>query len=347
MRGVAVLMVLMVHSTELSDITQLKPMISNFIESGVFGVQFFFVISSYTLFYTLYHHKKSSVNFYLRRLFRIAPAYYVAILFYSFHNQTFGVGELLNFTFTHSFSPQYINSIVPGGWSIGIEMFFYLIVPFLFLYITNLNKAIYFFSITLIVKLLCYYLIKLPIFLVAANDGSFMYFWFPNQLPVFAIGFILFFCIQKPEMISKQLNLALLGVAGLVIFSLMTSLQIFSNHIVISVAFAVVLAFSANVRSYSLLENKILLFIGKISYSAYLWQYATIFLLKEIGFYNFISKDISASSYINFALNFFILFMFTSFTAYISFVTIEKPGQKLGLKIVNRYFSQHERVVNS
>lgn len=347
MRGIAVLMVLMVHSTELSDTSSFKPMLRNFIESGVFGVQLFFIISSYTLFYTLHYNKKSNTNFYLRRIFRIAPAYYAAILFYSFYNNTWGLGELLNFTFLHGFSPKNINNIVPGGWSIGIEMVFYLFVPILFKYITSLHKAIYFLFISLLLKTLSYYVIGLPVFSDVAANGSFMYFWFPNQLPVFAIGFVLYFYLQGISNENDKVFIAILTIACLVIFSIMTAFPVFGNNIIIATGFAVVLAFLGRNRSYYWLENKFLLFIGKISYSAYLWQYAMIYLLKELGFYNFISINNSGSPYINFTINFLVLLAFTIFMAYLSYLIIEKPCQKFGVKIVDRYFSQKTEFVNT
>jgi len=346
MRGLAVLMVLMVHSTELSDISNFKPMIKHFIESGVFGVQLFFIISAYTLFYTLQHNRKTNINFYLRRFFRIAPAYYAAVVCYSFYHQYWGFGTVTNFLFLHGFSPKYINSIVPGGWSIGIEIFFYLFVPFLFKYITNLPKAIYFLFITIIIKILAYYVINLPLFSAVAADGSFMYFWFPNQLPVFAIGLVLYFYLKETHSDNKKLISAFLTIAALVIFSIMTALPIFENNLIIAAGFAIFLAFLGQNKTYIWLENRLLLFIGKISYSAYLWQYAMIYLIKRIGIYNFFSIDTSGYAYLNFVINYLILFAFTTFTAYLSFLIVEKPGQKIGVKIVERYFSQLPKTAN-
>ena len=39
---------------------------------------------------------------------------------------------LLNMVFLHALSPTAINNVVPGGWSIGVEMLFYMIAPLLF-----------------------------------------------------------------------------------------------------------------------------------------------------------------------------------------------------------------------
>ncbi|NTE04810.1 acyltransferase [Agrobacterium tumefaciens] len=345
LRGIAVLMVLMVHSTELSKIEKFRPMIKNFVESGIYGVQLFFIISAFTLFYTLNNQQKTNLIFYLRRFFRIAPAYYIAIIFYSWYNNTWGLGELLNFTFLHGFSPRYINSIVPGGWSIGIEMFFYLFVPFLFKNINSLNKALYFLLFTLLFKTAAFYLIKLSVFSSIQADGSFIYFWFPNQLPIFAIGFILHFYLLNDLKSPLQLYKVLMLIIGLVIVSIMTALPIFSNHFIIASAFALGIALLKKSKLDIYLEQKLLLFIGKISYSAYLCQYGLIFLISKIKFYNFIPEHITGSDYLNFAINLIVLTIMTLLTAFLLYICIEKPFQKFGSKIIAKYFSNQHPLI--
>ena len=39
---------------------------------------------------------------------------------------------LLTALFLHGWHPETINTVVPGGWSIAVEMSFYLFVPLLF-----------------------------------------------------------------------------------------------------------------------------------------------------------------------------------------------------------------------
>lgn len=337
LRGIAVLMVIMVHSTELSQIQDFKSMIKNFIDSGIFGVQLFFIISAFTLFFTFKNHNKSASAFYLRRFFRIAPAYYIAILFYSWYYKTWGLGELTNFTFLHSFFPKYINSIVPGGWTIGIEMFFYLFVPLLFKFINTLAKALYFLIFTLLFKVLAFYIIKLPNLSYIEIDGSFVYFWFPNQLPIFALGFILYFYLMAETKPSKEFYLGILLIAILIIFSIMTGLPVFSNHFIIAAAFTIAIASLKKSMLHLYLEQRLLLLIGKISYSAYLCQYAIIFLILELGVNNPCPQSFAGFRYINFIFNFIILALITNVTAYVMFNLIEKPFQKIGARIANKF----------
>ena len=90
-----------------------------------------------------------------------------------------------------------INDIPPGGWSIGIEMLFYLLVPVLFKYFNSLKKAILLLIISMLVSVLInHYFLENTIFFLNSIFGSFnkwaLYFWLPNQLPVFILGIVLY-----------------------------------------------------------------------------------------------------------------------------------------------------------
>ena len=84
LRGMAILGVILVHSSQLvapTNATLLWVM-----REGARGVQLFFVASALTLcmsWMTRNSHEKFPIrNFYIRRFFRIAPMFYIAILIY-------------------------------------------------------------------------------------------------------------------------------------------------------------------------------------------------------------------------------------------------------------------------
>ncbi len=86
-RGIAILLVILTHTTHhaFKDNIGIKP-IDMFIWFGHQGVTLFFVISAFTIFYSI-DSKLSTENnsydkFMVRRFFRIAPLYYLGYFFY-------------------------------------------------------------------------------------------------------------------------------------------------------------------------------------------------------------------------------------------------------------------------
>jgi len=108
---------------------------------GTWGVNIFFLLSGYLLadFFWVNRGNKTTLEFYLRRFFRIAPAYYVCVgilyLFFAQHDQVFSVQGLhqilANLTFTtHLFPGTESNLNVDGSlWTLSIEMTLYLFLP--------------------------------------------------------------------------------------------------------------------------------------------------------------------------------------------------------------------------
>lgn len=150
LRGIAILLVIFVHTGGRTPIGSLFEICSRY---GQYGVQLFFVMSAFTLALSLDRlpslGRREYGDFMMRRFFRIAPLYYLGILFYAtftflsfrlFHYTPFtqpsdysAVKVFANFLFLHGLMPEGNSDVVPGGWSIGCEMLFYTVVPFLFL----------------------------------------------------------------------------------------------------------------------------------------------------------------------------------------------------------------------
>jgi len=101
-----------------------------------------------------------TIDFYVRRFFRIAPLYYVlltiAFLGQSHFNQMQNYAAInfpnlaAHYTFFFGFLPQYSSSNMLPDWSIGLEMQFYLIFPFLMLAIGRFGSFSTVLSLVLI-----------------------------------------------------------------------------------------------------------------------------------------------------------------------------------------------------
>lgn len=139
LRGVAISLVVLFHS---SIPFQLPGRVASWVQIGNLGVQLFFLISAFTMSYMWAARAGESLpvrKFYLRRGLRIAPVFWLAMLGYglpvlwSGQNpaQINGWDVLLTALFLNGFSVHAINLVVPGGWSIAVEMSFYLFFPLL------------------------------------------------------------------------------------------------------------------------------------------------------------------------------------------------------------------------
>ena len=178
LRALAILAVLAVHSSQHADLQQIPEQLAGILNNGQRGVQLFYMLSAFTLFLTYTYHNRQEQypkrNFFLRRFFRIAPLYFLAIIYYLWQDgfgprpwlgDAPGVSKLnilSNFLMLHSFSPYWINSVVPGGWSVGIEFLFYSIFPFIFSRIRNMQDAVNFTLITLAFRTVMMIILAIP-----------------------------------------------------------------------------------------------------------------------------------------------------------------------------------------
>ncbi|HVA98904.1 MAG TPA: acyltransferase [Bacteroidia bacterium] len=209
-RGIAILLVMMVHTSQFPGFTNINPFVTKFTSMGIYGVQMFFLASAFTLFLS-YNTRKTNegnvaISFYIRRFFRIAPMYYIGIFYFYWQSCIGNVshntfGEIIsNIFFIHGVNPNWINSLVPGGWSITVEMTFYLIFPYLVQKIKKLNQAINFTIGSYFVAIIFHFLLsKNPLISNELLWNDFLYFNFINQLPVFGLGIILYFIIVKKD----------------------------------------------------------------------------------------------------------------------------------------------------
>jgi peptidoglycan/LPS O-acetylase OafA/YrhL len=216
-RAIAVVGVVAVHLS--FQFPNLPDSVALIARMGQYGVQLFFVISAITIFMTLEADRLRfsaarhiTLRFYIKRFFRIAPLYYVAIAIYgliswgawrSGYEPAWVLGAhssadiLLNVLFLHALSPSAINNVVPGGWSIGVEMLFYLLAPLIFFFTLNgVRLAITSVSVLAVSAAIMWHVgcNGAPDCHVANN--TFLYFWPPVQMPCFIVGMWAWFAFR-------------------------------------------------------------------------------------------------------------------------------------------------------
>ena len=209
-RGIAIILVVIVHTAQ--SIPNLPWLASSLAKLGQFGVQLFFVASALTLCLTGGKNRGGAIGFYIRRIFRIWPMYMMGIGIYAaihFGSQwrrwpdiEFLPYTLINIVpnifLLHAFVPAANNSIVPGGWSIGTEIFFYAIFPFFYSWVLGApsnrrslavvaGRLLAIAAISqLILACLCF-MWGMPI-----ENNKFLYYSLPCQMVAFLLGTYLF-----------------------------------------------------------------------------------------------------------------------------------------------------------
>lgn len=298
---------------------------------GSLGVQIFFSISGFLITSRILeeYEKYGTFNikeFYLKRFFRIFPPYYAYLLIISvlslMINLPLTIKELVGSgTFLRIYMTENVGWYTGHSWSLCVEEHFYIILSLVFFFISrkNIFKILPIIFIAIIVwnfwSFRNRYVFELnPIFEFFKVIGKMEYmvtgafFAFLNYYKKFKLE--IFRKIQPALFVGMFLVLFLefrgKGFVAPVIFSFMIYITAINPHRYI----------------YKVLENKVMNFIGKLSYSLYLWQQLLLVqpksVISEIGM---IQKM---------PLNVVLVFIL----AYLSYRFIEQPTLAYGRKFI-------------
>ena len=279
LRAIAATMVVIIHTGALVGAGSVG---EAFTSVGKYGVDIFFVISGFTIAKTF--SEAPNYRFYLvRRLLRIAPLYYflitlslllvaTGVLAPSYWMNEFGASAdiynwLMHISFLSYLDYRVANSVLSVEWSIPIEIFWYVCLPFiLFATLRLRNVLLGAFAFVLLTAVLAYVLKQ--------TLGTSM----PAKWSPIAYGhlFILgaysnHFRKQKSAGNEKRQDYA-------VVFSVLAFVACFvasfsgRGELLAIATFILLAVFDARRMQLlnKLLANKLMLFIGSISYSIYL-----------------------------------------------------------------------------
>jgi exopolysaccharide production protein ExoZ len=286
-RGIAILMVIAFH---VSVTYRPAPWLGRLAVIGNLGVQLFFLVSAVTMCLMWDQRREESqrtLKFYIRRFLRIAPLFWFAMVFYTliWHVSPDG-GGLQGITwfqvavtsiFLHTLFPSATNSVVPGGWSIGIEMGFYLVFPLLAL--VPKNRLVLF-------SFAAYVILGLLGTAVAERFGSgddyaiFLYYSFLTQLPIFPIGMFVYGVTHG----EVTLNRVYIG-AWVILWLVIAIVAKLALHWTSRPLFWFEVMLLAAVVGSSIrwnLATKWLAYIGRLSYSMYLFHFAVLYFLERL-----------------------------------------------------------------
>ncbi|MEJ0081033.1 MAG: acyltransferase [Puia sp.] len=345
LRGLAALYVVIFHIIRIPYPILPYPLILHPIfDIGFTGVTLFFIVSAFTLCLTLDGRTAEShwiPKFYFRRAARILPLYYVwlaTMAVYEFGpNIIHQKWPLFSFTFfLYNFQVGLQKGIVPASWTLGVEMIFYLIFPFLFMFANNLKKASLLFFPLLIISFIHFH------YTDAVPDYEAGYSLF-HQLPVFCLG-IMTYWLYKNYLpgITKAKQTAYVFFAGFFIIYFISAW--FRTPLGKFIICPLAVAYSFLLLGLSLMHrnpivNRVSIFLGLISYSLYLNHPRVIVILKPV--YRII-YGWHIKGFLMLPICIFVTLILLVPLSWLTYLLIEKPGSKLIKYISKKVFIAKE-----
>ena len=306
LRGLAVSLVILYHFFELLGLHHHN--FYTYISSiGQLGVPLFFIISGFLIYRSVDYSisakgmKAGIKNYFSHRLFRILPAYYVnfiAVFILAFYfmgtmetwSSAFIQKQIYShLTFTSYFLYQTSGLGINGAyWTLSIEMLWYIVAPLFFIFI----KKDRYYVVLMLLGFLYFWSIDLGlmdyIFNLQKDAPNYMakLFFFSFQLPgqiiYFIAGIFIYKYHVKETLISKYMLYTLFII--LVSTFLYVSMQnYFLKSFTVRNAFVLFTVASLFMLFYRVKMNELFLlsWLGKISYSLYLWHMPILFMLKK------------------------------------------------------------------
>jgi peptidoglycan/LPS O-acetylase OafA/YrhL len=246
------------------------------------GVPLFFVISAFSLFLSTRHRLKSDSwvrDYLLRRFFRIAPLFYVAILFYcAFIPLRFGASLtrsdiVLSASFLFNLFPGKHESVVWAGWTIGVEMLFYLAVPFLLVSVRTVWQAVLAVLVALVVSRVMY-----GYYQGGSFPENYAYLSLMGSIAVFAYGIPAYFVYEHagslPAESRKSAAWAILLLSGLLCVAIVVAEEklyvLLGNRSNIWGALFSMLVVAASIHPVRFVSSRPMAWLGERSFGLYL-----------------------------------------------------------------------------
>jgi peptidoglycan/LPS O-acetylase OafA/YrhL len=369
LRGIAAVAVVAVHTVQNFDAGQATSILA----FGSYGVQLFYIISAFSLALSL--EQRASLefgylrNYAIRRFFRIAPAFYLAVAVYlikpwllpsygqpvDVHPPTWQLEVwhlVATVLFINGWHYQTINFIVPGGWSIAVETNFYLLFPLILALATTVARSVGLILLTVALGIVfrrIAYTVAFPA--VPTEDWTafdiFAGLCLPAQLPVFVLGVLLFRLapadsLEGARRSSRLLKplLLVMGAALAVTIVPVTAARFVSHSMLVSIVIMAgcwLLAWSPT----RLVVNSLTCSLGRISYSLYLFHILALhlFSLASRQWYEPIFGEAPS-----FLVAFPCVLVCAAGISWCTYRLVEEPGQSLGRSVIRRLEKRAARV---
>ncbi len=342
LRAIAALGIVVVHVRHVP-----KPLLavpdgfSSVIWALWFGVPLFFVLSAFSL---LYAHDRDPgtkgwvIDYFIKRLFRIAPLFWAMIVFYLYnplYPQAASPQTLLaNVFFYFNFVPPLYQSFVWAGWTIGVEMPFYLCLPLIISRVRRPLQALTVLIVAMMISVAARYILaQEPQFAT-----GFARYAFASNLGIFAIGMFAYHAVtawgNHPTLWRwvARASVILLALLPVGLYYLPRHVS-HPDALFWSLPLGMLCAAQA-VRPAGWLASTPMQWLGERSYSLYLLHPFVVYCLFDAGVYAAIYRGLQpVGAWAFFACVAATLAILVP-AAGLTYRLIERPGQRLGQALI-------------
>lgn len=280
LRAIAFLMVYIFHLN------------AGWLSGGFLGVDVFFVLSGYLMatitMSALDNNTFGFLDFYKRRFQRIIPAYFILLLvvgliwpfIYLYHDIGVLKGTLSraalflsNLAFQNGdsyFGAQMSENPLLHTWSLSIEFQFYFLIPIFLVY---LRKHALKLTIALILIISLY-----TSYDIIFNDSKYIvYFSLLARIPEFLVGVAFSLLFKEGIYLKQSISnvLCTIAAAVLIVCSIVfDEKSAFPGALALlpCICVGIILCIRGSILE-QILSNSVLMYIGKLSYSLYLWHW--------------------------------------------------------------------------
>jgi peptidoglycan/LPS O-acetylase OafA/YrhL len=248
-----------------------------------------------------------------------------------FRDEPASAGDiLLNLTFLFPVVPEKVTSLVPAGWSLGVEWVFYIAFPVFAILARSVRASVAAFAACVVIAL------------IAAEYKSYSQYYETmsvlRNLMFFAAGLVAFALVRSGRRVTLSPHHA-------VVLVLATMLLLIFNRITFerpvfhpAFMFAAVCGLWVMCAYEGLprwIDNRAARYIGRVSYSIYLVHPIVFVILEKSELFELVNRYTHAM-HARFAIIGVIGFAATMLVATVAYKLVEAPGIRLGDRLLKR-----------